>query len=374
MVSILNCLNDGIFAKSTIKPLSSIFGLDNEISRVKAYLTNGEWFLISGLRRTGKTTLVRSVAATLKEYSVFYLNSWKILPEHARLEQFIDIMGQQLQDAAKSFWGRVKITDMKVWGISIKFDEKKKIFDQLLDQLTQEKKLIWIIDEVQDFFKDGRLFRYLGALHDQYAPQLTVVLLGSVVGLRKVLKLSASHPLYGRISEEILLMPFDQMTSRLFLKKGFEQCKMEIEEEIINEATLQLGGFAGWLSHFGRLCVIENKTLHLNSLQNFKKLLQRLEMEAQSQIINEIGRMLYDKRKQNVYLTLLKKIAEESISSISELSKQIKRSPSTTIEYLSYLQSHGIIKKMENGYIIADPLTRRILRTPGIETEIKKRI
>ncbi len=372
VMPLVDCLKEGIFSKTTIKSPSNIFGLEKEMKLVRAFLTSGEWFLISGLRRTGKTTLIRSAAATLKNHHVFYLNSWSIHPDHAKLERFIEMMGQQLLETASKFWDRIKINNMKVWGVTIKFEEKKKLFDQMLDTLTENKPMIWIIDEIQDFFKDKRLFRYLAALHDQHSPNLTVVLLGSVVELRKVLKLSASHPLYGRITEEILLMPFNEMTSRAFLREGFNQCEVDMDDEIISEAALQLGGFAGWLSHFGRLAVIQKKNLRLNNLKDFKNLLQRLEKEAKSQIINEISRMMHDKRKINVYLAILKKVAEESVITLNELAKTIKRKPNTTLEYLAYLQAHGIIKKIEGGYIIADPLTRRVLRIPNIEREIKK--
>ncbi len=371
---VLDCIENGLFAKSTIKPLSNVFGLEDEIKRTKAYLRAGEWFLVSGLRRTGKTTLIRSVAASLDEHRVMYVNTWKIHPDQAKLEKFIEIMGEQLQVAATKFIDRVNITDFKLLGMTVKFEKKKKIFDQLFDQLLEDRPLIWIIDEVQDFFKDPRLFRYLAALHDLHAPRLTVVLLGSVVAMRKILRITASHPLYGRISDEFLLTPFNEMKSRQFLKQGFEQCNISIPEEVITEAALQLGGFAGWLSLFGRLAVIEKEMLSSGGVEGFKQILQRLEKEARHQIIDEIARMLHDKRKAGIYLKILRKVAEEPSVTLAELSKSIEKKPTTLLNYLSYLQAHGIIKKMERHYLIADPLTRRVLRHPNVEQEIKKKI
>ncbi|MHA2245744.1 MAG: AAA family ATPase [Candidatus Hodarchaeales archaeon] len=373
----MDCLKEGIFARTTIKPLTNVFGLEKEKSQANIYLSSGEWFTIAGLRRTGKTTMIRSVARTIKDTNVIYLNMWELTPNQLKLEHFLDLLTHKIQKTMrkdKKFLQRIEIDKVQLMGVSVKVEKKQQLFHQVLENVLSQKPMIWILDEIQELSKDSRVFKYLAALHDKFAPNLSVVFLGSVVALRQLLKITPSNPLYGRLSHEILLSPFDEVQSRELLKEGFNQCGKEITENVIIEAALQLGGFAGWLTHFGRLLVLDSTITTQTDIDMIKKSLNLLEAEAESLIVNEVARLLYDKRKAENYLKLLKTISDEGNISLSKAAQTIDRNSSTTYEYLDYLYAHGILKKTNKTYFVGDPLTRRIFRKPDIDKRIKAHI
>ena len=70
----IGCLKNGIFAKSTLKPMTSVFNYEAEKQKIKMLSSAGEWITVSGLRRTGKTTLVRSTASSMDKYTVLYVD------------------------------------------------------------------------------------------------------------------------------------------------------------------------------------------------------------------------------------------------------------------------------------------------------------
>ncbi|MFX1248066.1 MAG: ATP-binding protein [Promethearchaeota archaeon] len=370
----MDCLENGIFARTTIKPINSVFGLESEKEQAKVYLTSGEWFTIAGLRRTGKTTLIRSVAATIKDTNVIYMNMWELTPDELKPEQFLKYLLHKIQETVKKdkkLLQGVQIDNIQLMGVSLKLEKQQQLFHQVLEKILNQKPMIWILDEIQELSNESHIFKYLAALHDKFAPKLSVVFLGSVVALRQLLKITPSNPLYGRLSHEILLSPFDEVKSRTLLKEGFNQCGKTIQENVIIEAALQLGGFAGWLTHFGRLLVLDSSATTITDLTIVKKLLNQLEAEAESLIVAEIARLLYDKRKAGNYLKLLKAISEEGNISVSNAAEVINRNSSTTFEYLDYLYAHGILKKTNKTYYIGDPLTRRIFRKPDVDQKIK---
>ena len=57
---------------------------------------------------------------------------------------------------------------------------------------------------------------------------------------------------------EIKIGHFDNKTSYNFLKAGFEEAKINVNENDINSAIDILDGIAGWLTYYGITARIEN--------------------------------------------------------------------------------------------------------------------
>ena len=178
-------------------------------------------------------------------------------------------------------------------------------------------------------------------------------------------------PLYGRVEEELILEPFDEYTSKKYLEAGFEQCNLRPSQELIEKAVLNLGGFPGWLTLFGRISA--RKLLTKGKVET-DKILTELEKRASLTIIAEVAKFLRFKRNFKVYLKILKKIAIDGETTLTEISRAISRDPSTTTFYLNQLMLYGIIKKENKKYRIVDPLLRRIIQKPNFEREVKARI
>ena len=370
----MKCLENGIFAKTTVKPLSSVFDLSDEKKVVSMLVNAGEWFTVSGLRRTGKTTLVRSVANSLNVIPI-YVNLWDIPVENVSLDSCFELIANSVRKVAenRSLRKVLKMVEkISFFGVSI--DVKVKSQMSLTDafrELCSKGKVVLIIDEVQELLRYSSAFKYLAALHDELAPSLSVVFLGSIASLKNVLERPESAPLYGRLSEEIVLKPFDETTSRRLLKAGFEECNVPFDDEIIEEASLRLGGFAGWLTHFGRICVLQ----HLRGEEvEFEKVLKHLEKEVIFTIYGEIARALTERRKITSYLRVLRFAAEMGEVSVSAASKLLGKAPSTAITYLKHLVNRGLLKKDGEVYRIADPMIRRAVLRSEFEKEVKVRI
>ena len=371
----MKCLEEGIFARTTLKPLNSVFNLDKEKRYIKVLVENGEWFTVSGLRRTGKTTLVRSVISAMDVYSI-YINLWGRTSERITLDIILEEITKMIKELAEK--GRLKeilkyIDKVSFIGVTIQLKTKNQsALIETIKRLTKKKRVVIIIDEAEEMISDAKVFKFLAALHDELAPSLSVVLLGSVVSMKKMLSSSVSSPLYGRIGNEIILKPFDEANSRELLRAGFEQCNFQVDEELITEGALRLGGFAGWLTSFGRTVVIEHQKGA--DIKNIRDILETLENDAAKMIYEEIARILYGKKMLRGYIKIIKAAAENGYITVSEGAKIIERKPNTTLNYLRALVNNGILIKEKDFYKIADPLVRRVALKPNFESEVKLRL
>ena len=74
MANDVSCLLDGIFAGKTVKRREAIYDREDEWRSLELFIRTRAWTSICGLRRTGKTTLARSVISTMKEYLEIYIS------------------------------------------------------------------------------------------------------------------------------------------------------------------------------------------------------------------------------------------------------------------------------------------------------------
>jgi len=369
-----SCLEEGIFALKTLKSVENIYDREEEKKWLEAAFKSRAWFSVCGLRRTGKTTLVRSIAHALKSFEVVYINAWELPEEHSfevfleRLKDgIIDILKRQKLKSALR-----KVSKVSFLGVSIEFREKAQLkLISSLNDLVNKKPLVIILDEAPYLLTLSTAQKFFAALHDTFAPNLVVAFAGSIITLKYIYERDETMPLYGRVEEELILEPFDEYTSKKYLEAGFEQCNLRPSQELIEKAVLNLGGFPGWLTLFGRISA--RKLLTKGEVET-DKILTELEKRASLTIIAEVAKFLRFKRNFKVYLKILKKIAIDGETTLTEISRAISRDPSTTTFYLNQLMLYGIIKKENKKYRIVDPLLRRIIQKPNFEREVKARI
>ncbi len=367
------CLENGIFARSTLKPLDSVFNFDEEKKKISLLATNGEWFTVSGLRRTGKTTLVRSVCNTINAITV-YVNIWEIQEEEKApyvLDMIVNEIKNQLKRSRlKEFLGRFEKLSFFCVSVGIRARNQVRL-EQALRNLVKKKNVVIILDEIQEMKREEEFFKFLAALHDETAPKLSMIFLGSIISLRDILEASYSKPLHGRISEEIVLEPLKEYETRLMLKKGFEQCDVKVKDEVIREASYRLGGLPGWITHFGRIAVINH---YLGKKINVDNIYDKLVKEAEKILYDEIARAISEKRKLRNYIRILKHLGEHGEITVAETARLINKKPNTALIYLTYLIKAGLVTKIKNKYSITDPIIREVLAKKEIEREIKLRL
>ncbi|WP_252901335.1 AAA family ATPase [Vulcanisaeta sp. JCM 14467] len=112
-----------------------------------------------------------------------------------------------------------------------------------------------MLDEAQYLRYSTIGLRPLLAYTYDHLRNITMVLTGSEVGLlHDFLGLDdPSSELYGRYYYAIELKPFDREKSIEFLRRGFRELGINVEDKVLERAADELGGIVGWLVYFGRL-------------------------------------------------------------------------------------------------------------------------
>jgi len=375
MVKSMKCLEAGLFSRATLKPLNEIFDFEYEKRIFREYLASGEWFMVSGIRRVGKTTIVRSIANVIDARCI-YVNLWEVDIDRP-FQDFIFRFMRELLSLKDSSWRQKlrSIEEVSVLGFRVRIREINRDFflDELINSLL-DKRLIVILDEIHALENELKNFsRLLASLHDRFAPRLSVVLLGSIASIRNLLerKLEETEPLFGRVIREFNLKPFDKAKAKKFLIEGFNECGVPVSEEDIDRAVDYLGTITGWLVEFGREYTLEwRATKNVNIFD----ILQRVYNKGKNIVYGEIARMLKGKKRIDIYLKILKLIASNPNISLKELSEALKRRKPTILQYLDYLIQRNVIEAIKGHYNIIDPLYRRTILDPKFEIEVKKRL
>ncbi len=368
------CLEDGIFSTSTIKRLENLYDREDEKGELEVLIKTNAWITLSGLRRTGKTTLARSVSLSLQDFYTIYINAWS-MPSGPTLDAFLEALKDELLVFLEKSKFKKAISTVKrlgFLGVSLEFREKSqlKLLNVLRDSVAK-KPLILIVDEAPYLFNDVKVGKFFTSLHDTISRNLIVIFTGSTISMVRIIEKNEDAPLYGRIDTEMKLEPFDEQTSRGFLIAGFEQCGIRVPKEVIDVSVRRLGGFPGWLALLGRIVV---RSFILKKQVQLEHVLSQLEKNAFKVIYKEISKFLRGKKNIRGYLKILRVAAEEGDITISRMARLLRRDPSTAVFYAEQLMLHGLLKKVKNFYTIPDPIIRRAAMNPDFEKEIKIRL
>jgi AAA+ ATPase superfamily predicted ATPase len=339
-----------LFSLKPKENLEEFFNYREELKFFINFLRDEEkrMLIIKGLRRTGKSSLLR---VGLEEAKVkFVLIDTRELTALSRksfekrlLEELKSIKG-----IPTSLLERIESVEVGV-RISLKKEEN-------LWKLLKEMNPVIAIDEVQ-LLKGTGVDRFLAAVYDN--TNCKIVLTGSEVGVLDSFlgecKLKA--PLTGRLYDEIKLSFLTPEKARNFLKLGFKEARKAIGEEIIDKAISELDGVIGWLTMFGNLSLTFNPNTAL------KKTIAEGAKLAYSELESFLERRPAAKRR---YIELCKILAEKSMG-WSDLKRalqiQLKESISDPqfTNYLDSLLDYGFIVSVEGVYAIPDPLLKKAL-------------
>ncbi|MEM2813913.1 MAG: ATP-binding protein [Candidatus Methanomethylicia archaeon] len=226
----------------------------------------------------------------------------------------------------------------------------------MLDRINDLGEMVIAIDEAQNF--RGNLSevvtQILAHCYD-YCRNISFILTGSEAGLLyDLLRIDQPNsPLYGRHLEEIRLERFSRDTSINFLKKGFSEYGMEVDEDLIIYAVEKLDGVVGWLNELGA------KAVKMGILN--KEIIDET-MEKASKII--IGELTHFSRS---YLHIVEAIAK-GYSGWSEIKDYFERKKKTVVydselkRYIDNLIMRGYITRIIRGeYEILDPILKNTL-------------
>lgn len=340
-----------------------LFNFDKEYAELKDAATeSGEKLIvISGLRRTGKTSLMKVVYAELTLPKV-YLDTREIFPltPQSANQHFIALLLEFAKgySLAEAVLDQIKSLEL---GLKVELKQKEYLLSSILKSINQEmakRKTIAVIfiDEAQKLKPTGmdNVFAYI---YDNL-PNIKLVFAGSEVGLLEdFLGREKDAALFGRVKKVIVLNRFSPQNSAAFLAAGFKQANKVVTQQEIEAVVGEIDGLAGWLSMYGwhRLKSSSEKALKVVKLEGAKIVAGELESFLK-------GRQEARRR----YLAILRGLSVKpmkwsEVKTYLELEEKVTINDSHILNYVDNLVDYGFVEKRENLYELTDPLVREAL-------------
>jgi len=260
-----------------------LFDREKELEELSRNI-NRPLILLTGVRRIGKTSLLN---VFLNESGLPYiLLDCRELKENygwKDLYQLLSRSSSRIIDLLKGIKG------VKIFGNEVELAWKGRDFVSLSDLFDHlnKKRLIIAFDEAQRLRGplSKEIKNALAHAYD-YDNNLTFILTGSEVGLLyDFLGIDdPTSPLYGRYYHEIRVERFDKETSVSFLKQGFSELSIQVDERVVEEIAEFFDGIPGWLTLAG-------------NLYSRTKDLERVKEVAVNVALQELRNLIESKRK-----------------------------------------------------------------------------
>jgi len=353
--------------KTTKKDL---FNFDNEYRELKKAVVDpgDKLIVISGLRRTGKTSLMK-VVYNETALPKIYIDTREIFPltPQSVNQHFVSALFELAKryNLAEALLDQVKSLEL---GVKIELKQREHLLSSVLKSINLEMgkrktQAVIFIDEAQKLKPTGidDVFAYV---YDNL-PNVKIVLAGSEIGLLEdFLGREKDAPLFGRAKKLITLNRFSRENSIAFLQGGFKQADKEITTEEIENVVGEIDGLAGWLSMYGwyRLKTTREKALKTVKVEGSKIVAGELEAFLK-------GRQEARKR----YLVILKGLSVKQmkwseVKTYLEIEFKSTINDSHILNYVDNLVDYGFIEKRDNLYELTDPLVRDALPLVSIKT------
>ena len=327
-----------------------LFNFEEEYLALKRAFKRYNLIAIKGLRRTGKTSLMRVVFNEIEKPKCF-IDSRELAP-YTPHQTYLYIL-KKIEESTTSIFEKIlgRITEIEV-GITLKIE--REMLAKVLENINKKSEFYLFIDEVQ-LLKRARLDEFLAYIVDRYK-NIKIVISGSEIGLLdEFLGEEDASPLFGRAKKIIDIKRLTPPQSKQFLQKGFEQAGIKISKEEIAQAVNELDGIIGWLTLYGFYRIEEREAL------------EKVKENASEMVKKEIEAFLKNRAQaKNRYIAILEALSQGA-KSWKEIKtyltiKEGKRIPDIRLAtYLKTLRNYGFIEK-KGGYRLTDPLIKEALR------------
>ena len=331
-----------------------LFGRDKEIDYAISQLLSKNWLTIGGQREIGKTSLMKVIINEMKKnygFKGIYVN----LRGVRNLSSLLKVILSEINNSKPSFKVAVKLNFI-IGSAGIELKRGAKVVNSLIELFNSiEEDAVIGLDEIQEVSQASRQF--LEVLGNVFAsnPKIRFIFSGSYIGvIRALSNPSSSSPLHGRPPVLLNLRPFDEETSRDFLRRGMEELNISFDKE--DEVVKKLDGVVGWLTLFGNFYAVRKmsvETLMSSTIEEGKKIM-----------IDEFKHFLEGKSNKRLYTTIM------SVLKVVNTWKDIKRGveiklgnvddKELSLALESLLNNNFIEKRKEGVYEIVDPILREI--------------
>jgi len=350
------------------------FDREKEIEELKDIIRHKDFAAVLGIRRIGKTSLVRVTLNELSNYVTLSINlgklgSKKYYPMDIFSRIFIESSVEVLR--RNTFAGKVSKIIANRLGIDpsdilelnwVKIGIKLREFNtqdvneiiRALDSISKDngKSLAVFIDEIQNI-KKVKGFDLGSFLHDIYewCNNTIIIVSGSFVGVTEEIlnQVEEEKPFFGRKFFRVKLDRFDEEKSKEFLKAGFTEEGVTINNNIIEEATKLFDGMPGWLALFGRSYSYAIKHSHKVDMKTILK-------EAAKEVSKDFTRFLKSSNSPIRYAEIILALSRlGDKGNLSELRDAINSlykeeiEDSRLHELLNTLIDYGFVIKISRG-------------------------
>lgn len=339
-----------------------LYDREEELEQFFKALSYAPLIVVTGLRRTGKTSFVNVALVECDcPSAILDLRGLPFNPSHAdvvrRLEAaFRRIDRKWFSDLA----GALKhLKGVSILGSELSFEWGKagvdlaELFGEI-DGWAAEKRRKFVIafDEIQVIRGDKWMLRFIAHVFDSYH-SVVVVVTGSEVGvLFDFLGFDQpDSPLYGRHFVQVQMKNFSASMTEEFLVFGFKQIKLEPSSDVLGYAVKRLDGVPGWLTLLGVRCRDRSACS--------RELVDQVASEAGKLAREEVLKIVALSRRYGVILNFLAKAGEASwshIKSVIETREARSVTNSAVSTLLRNLVNMGIMLEIDGKYAISDSL------------------
>ena len=338
---------------------SELFGRKVELEELRDTIKKGEKLtVVYGIRRIGKTSLLRSFISGKEFLSVFldirqiYYVHKRSVPAEAVSEQILRGFTDLLEELGISPEEQTRILSAHGGSTEV---------TGLLSNINgwcsaRGAKFLLILDEAQ-YLRFSRRVSYDGVMAWSLdnLKNMFFIVSGSEVGvLRELLDFENTRaPLYGRFRKEIVLKKFSEKESSEFLLRGFKGQGMKISDDEIREVNSKTGGLIGWITYYGHYRTADG--------MGHKNALDKVFLEGSGIAMSEIENLIRKSRKR--YLAILTAISKE-MGSWADIKAYVVaktgKIPDSGLDMLlSSLARFSIIEKSDaSNYVIIDPVLK----------------
>jgi AAA+ ATPase superfamily predicted ATPase len=339
-----------------------LYDRDEELGRFSDSLAYASLIVITGLRRSGKTSfmnvalagcgcpsvvldmrglpfnpsygdVVRRLEAAFKRIDRRWFSDFAEALRHVR---GVSVLGNEFSLE----WGRAGVDLPELFG--------------RIDSWAAEKGVKFLIgfDEIQLVRGDKWITRFFAHVVDSYR-NVVLVVTGSEVGVMfDFLGFDkADSPLYGRHFVQIHIDAFSGERAKDFLVQGFRQIEVVAPLDVIEYAVGKLDGVAGWLTLFGVRCRDR----------------KACSVEVADEVVSEGGRLAREEALKLTHLSrrygvVLNFLAKVELASWSQVKAVLERKEMHSLTHaavsnvLKTLANLGVLVKADEKYRIADVL------------------
>ena len=345
-----------------------LYGRGRELDELVRLIKAKRWVAVLGARMVGKTSLIKAANPRLEDagFKTVYVNLWGA----KRTQGLLNALARGLNSAKglleriRDALGRVEGVSVGPGGVSISISKRPMTttWDLLAAVGREGGNCVIELDEVQELAViSGHLLKLLANFFNTYR-NVVFVFTGSVFGLMKtLLEPGPSSPLYGRSPARVYLHPFGKEEATNFLKRGFREYEVKVEENLIREAVERLDGVPGWLTLYGNNVAVRRL--------GHKDALEGTVSEGLRIVKDELEHYL-EGRDRIGHLAALKVAATTArwseIKGAVEVRKGSTVNDATIYNTLESLKAAMLVDEAKGVYRVNDPMLRTLLLTSGL--------